>query len=226
MNQLIRRLRFVLRWVFVYNIRLVWLNSRLPRHIPNNAALDSGADEQRRYAQLLLGKIMAGNSGKCSTCGRCCQESVDRFTPFDSIVRRQTESPAPSHDRRIYSVWWMLWNATSHGLGRLFHTSSGEPATACPYQSLVGCNLVWHHRPMLCVSWLCLKVAVAMDSLSMDAAEKPLRLIEALHQDAVAITRRGSSARLRWPKYASDSPHSLDGIDEVGSKQDCSAAVD
>ena len=120
----------------------------------------------------------------------------------------------------------MMWNAASHGLGRMFNTSSGKPTAACPYSSLVGCNLVWHERPMLCVSWLCLKVAVAMDGPSMDAAEKPLRLIEALHQDALTTAIRGSNAQFKWPAYAFDRPHSLDGIDDLVSQEDCSVAVD
>ncbi|MBI3946941.1 MAG: hypothetical protein HY321_13540 [Armatimonadetes bacterium] len=184
-----RRLWFLLRWLVFYNAELVWLCWRLPRHIPPGAALPPDSDARRRQAHAELAAATARHGGICAACGRCCLEEVDRFTPFDQLVRARSASPAPSADRRLYSVPWMAWNALSHTAQRLPGRSQQAPLPPCPYVGTEGCRLPRVERPMVCVSWFCLHLALVMIPADMDAAEAPLRAIEALHREAVRAAR-------------------------------------
>ncbi|MDO8587829.1 MAG: hypothetical protein Q7T82_12415 [Armatimonadota bacterium] len=184
MNLTLRRLRFLMRWVVFYNARLVWLCLRLPRR-HSNAALSSVADERRRRAQLALARVSGDCASVCADCGNCCLESVDRFTPFDRVVRTESDSPAPSWDRRIYSVPWMIYNSVRHGVQRLSPGSKKRPAPACPHLTPRGCGLSIEERPMICVSWFCPRTVFAMSERTLAARERPLLIIETLHRHAL-----------------------------------------
>lgn len=190
MRRLWRRVRFVARWVLFYNVELVWLCWRLPWRLPEDAALPPEADERRRRAHGLLGKATAECGRVCAGCGRCCLEEVDRFTPFDQVVRRAPASPAPSGSRRIYSVPWMLWNAVLHAAQRPLPASKRPAPPPCRHLTPEGCGLSRPDRPMICVSWFCPRAALAMSPEAMDAAEAPLREVEALHREALRAARR------------------------------------
>lgn len=184
-----RHVRFLLRWVVFYNAELVWLAWRLPRHVDPGAALPPGDDRRRREAHRLLAGATASCTRACASCGRCCLESVDRFTPFDAIVRRATPAPAPSESRRIYSLPWMVWNAVWHGAQRLLPEERRPRVTPCPHLAADGCRLPREDRPMICVSWFCPQAVLAMSPVDMDAAEPHLRQIEALHRQALRAAR-------------------------------------
>ncbi|MDO8682392.1 MAG: hypothetical protein Q7N50_02790 [Armatimonadota bacterium] len=156
----------------------------------DEAALDPIADERRREAHLALAETTAICARVCADCGRCCFEEVDRFTPFDQIVRRNTDIPAPSGNLRIYSLPWMVWNAIAHGFQRLFRLNRHRTPPPCRYLSSEGCSLPREDRPMICVSWFCPRSALAMDRAAMDAAESPLCVIESLHREALRSTKR------------------------------------
>jgi hypothetical protein len=188
---LLCRLRFLVRWVFVYNIRLVWLNLRLPKVLGHAQAMPAAADKTRRDAHNMLAKASEECNKACANCGTCCAEDVDRFTAFDYLVRRNTNSPAPSWDGKIYSIWWMISNAVSHGVQRALRRSEPEALT-CRHHSEAGCALAREDRPMICVSWYCAKAALAMSRHTIEASERPLRIIEALHVDALRSARHPS----------------------------------
>jgi len=187
---MLRRLRFLARWVLFYNAELVWLCWRLPRRIPEGVALPPETDARRREAHLRLGEATAACAKVCAGCGRCCLEEVDRFTPFDQIARRATAAPAPSGDRRIYSVPWMIRNAGLHALQRLRPAAKRPVPPSCPHLTPEGCGLPRAERPMICVSWFCLTSALAMDRAAMAAAEAPLREIERIHREAARAARQ------------------------------------
>jgi len=183
------RLRFLLRWVIVYNIRLVWMNMMLPGQLGPAQAMDPTVDERRRHAHAMLAKASEESNKACANCGTCCAEDVDRFTAFDYLVRRKTHSPAPSWDGKIYSVKWMILNAVSHGLQRLLRRPAPE-AVSCRHHTPAGCALAREDRPMICVSWYCAKGALAMSRRTIEAADEPLRLIEGLHREALLCARQ------------------------------------
>lgn len=190
-----RHLRFLVRWFFLYNARLVWWCWRLPRRLPAEAALPEDADARRRRAHRLLEEASAGGAGACAACGRCCQEAVDRFTPFDHMVRIGTSSPAPTWDRRLLSLPWMMWNAVRHGAQRLATGSRRALVSSCVHLTPSGCRLPRAERPMICVSWFCPTFVRAMTFEAMEAAEMPLREIEALHREAVRSVRAARRIR-------------------------------
>jgi hypothetical protein len=217
----LRRLRFTLRWVVLYNIRLIWLNWRLPHRLPA-AALCPNADEHRRHAHALLADATMDCGTACAECGRCCAEKVDRFTAFDELVRSATDSPAPSWDRRIYSVPWMIWNGITHTGQRLLGLSGGHKAH-CQYHTADGCGLGRLDRPMICVSWFCLRAVSAMDTWAMDAAEAPLRIIEDLHKDALRVARAGRRIPVidfKWSAPVAHEPEAADQELLVGSSSE------
>jgi hypothetical protein len=193
MTLVLHRLRFLMRWVFVYNVRLVWMNMMLPPNLGPAQAMDAIADERRRRAHAMLAKASEEANKACANCGTCCAEDVDRFTPFDYLVRRNTSSPAPSWDGRIYSVKWMILNAVSHGLQKLFKRPAPE-AVSCRHHTASGCALLREDRPMICVSWYCAKAPLAMSRRTIEASQEPLRLIEALHREALHCARTKRNA--------------------------------
>lgn len=191
-----RHLRFLLRWVFLYNAELVWLSWRLPRRVPEAAALPAAADERRLQAYAALASALADGGAICAACGRCCLERVNRFTPFDQIIRRGASAPAPAGDRRIYSLPWMAWNGLRHAAQRLLPRRRRKTAPPCVHLTPAGCGLARPERPMICVSWFCPAFVLAMHWRGLAAAEAPLRAIEALHREAAGAARNVSNGRL------------------------------
>lgn len=192
MSLIFHRLRFLMRWVLVYNIRLIWMNAMLPKKLGPAQAMDAAADERRREAHAMLAKASDEANKACANCGTCCAEDVDRFTAFDYLVRRNTESPAPSWDGKIYSVKWMIINAVLHGVQRLLKRPA--PEVSCRHHTATGCALPREDRPMICVSWYCAKAALAMSPQTIKGSQEPLVLIESLHREALrfAGTRRNA----------------------------------
>jgi hypothetical protein len=209
MSLIVHRLRFLMRWVFVYNIRLIWMNAMLPKKIGPAQAMDAAADEHRREAHAMLAKASDEANKACADCGTCCAEDVDRFTAFDYLVRRNTTSPAPSWDGRIYSVKWMIINAVLHGVQRLLRRP--KPEVSCRHHTATGCALPREDRPMICVSWYCAKGALGMSRHTIEASDEPLRLIESLHREALV--------------FAGTRRHALD-VDEIAAVADMVDAED
>jgi hypothetical protein len=165
------------------------MNWRLPRRIPDHAALLPEANERRLRAHDDLARITDGCGSICASCGRCCLEDVDRFTPFDSIVRRSTTSPPPSEDRRIYYLPWMIWNSVYHAAQKLLPRSHRKPPPPCRHLTPAGCGLPHQERPMICVSWFCPTFMLSMKPEDIKAMQVPLREIESLHQEALQFAR-------------------------------------
>ena len=205
MRMTLRHVRFLWRGVALYNVQLICLNGRPPRQVPTPASYPAAADHRRRRAHSVLGAATADASRVRATCGRCCLGGVDRFTPFDQMVRARATTPAPSASRRIYSMPWMIANGVGHFLeGRL--TRRPEKPAACRYLSPNGCTLSRHERPMICVSWFCPTLVLATHPARLDQAEGPLREILALHREGVSRARAACRGRIPQERTAEHCP--------------------
>ena len=188
----IKRVRFIWRWYFVYNVRLIWYSAHLPQGFESASASESIAaslDRRRREAQKVIFDIIERHSGLCGDCGRCCLEEVDRYTAFDNYIHSSLDAKLSGFGNRIYDPIWMLSSGIKRSLMRYVKDDDNKPPP-CRYLSPEGCTIDKEMRPMLCASWFCPNYIRKFSSDDMDKLEAPLREIESIHREIFFCLKR------------------------------------
>lgn len=180
-----------MRWYGAFNLRLTLLQATLPTYsgsaLTNEKA--NGLNQRRIAAQNEIFSLIDGYESVCESCGGlCCQEQVERYTPFDQHIHEALEQPLQTYDTRIYSPFWMISNGIKHVASRLI----GRKTTPlpCPYLAPTGCSIEREKRPMICASWFCPKYLRSIDQQDMQKLSYPLREIEAIHHEIHMSARR------------------------------------
>lgn len=195
-----RRLAHLLKWYLRYNIELARLHEAVLQRIPDNTPapdLLAGLDSRRISAQEELGNVLSGYRETCAACqGRCCLEDIERYTVFDWLLWQGAGRDLPSYGKEILSLNWMISNAVTHAFQK---TSGGGPpggdgAVSCRHLGPAGCTIDYELRPMLCTSWMCPRLILAMDDESLTRVEEPLEAIRDIHRSLAASVADGSGS--------------------------------
>ncbi len=190
--------KFILQWYLAYPLELAKLQEALlektrAQDSDDVWALSNGINEKRMAAQVEIGNTLAKYRRICADCGgRCCLESVERFTLFDRLVWKTAERDLDAHGTDILSLSWMIGNALKHALSRNNNQDRQVAKDTCRQLEQGGCRLGYADRPMLCASWLCPRLIQAMDEIDLRTLSGPLESVRDIHREVVRSATRST----------------------------------